>query len=295
MWQANHVKSLIDSLGATEAVEVIVIKTTGDRIQDRPLLEVGGKGLFVKEIQAALLNNDVDMAIHSLKDYPAENPEELVLACVPPREDPRDALVLKEDADKNRLPENARVGTGSLRRRHQLKLLFPSLQITGIRGNVETRLRKVDDGTLDAVVLASAGLKRLGFAPRISRFLSADEMVPAAGQGALAVETRRDDNDLNQLLLSLQDAGARRAVDAERRFLRAIGGDCTTPLGVYASIDDGRATIKVFLASIDGSEHIKRQIEGSAREIETLVDRLVETFMEAGAGELLDAKEAKSL
>jgi len=289
LWQANHVKALIESTDSTRGVEIAVIKTSGDRIQDRQLLEIGGKGLFVKEIQVALINGDVDLAIHSMKDYPAANPEELALACVPQREDPRDVLVLREGESAGDLSTGARIGTGSLRRRHQITLLFPSSFVSGLRGNVETRLRKLDEGTLDAVVLASAGLKRLGFAPRISRFLSADEMVPAVGQGALAIETRRDDHDLNLLLLRLQDEGARRAVDAERRFLKAIEGDCTTPLGVYASIDGGRVTIKAFLASKDGSEHIKRQIEGSAREIEALVDRLVETFMEAGAGKLLDA------
>jgi len=287
LWQANYVKSRIERASPGTAVRIETIKTSGDRIQDRALLEVGGKGLFVKEIQQALLEGDVDLAVHSLKDYPAENPEALVLACVPERQDPRDALVLPPGKRTEDLPAHAKVGTGSLRRHHQLQAVHPDWEVVGLRGNVDTRLRKVDGGEMDAVVLAAAGLNRLGHGGRITRLFALDEMVPAVGQGAIALEARRDAAGVLEFLSSLQDEKARREIDAERRFLQGLGGSCTTPLGIHAEIAGGRIVIRGFLASLDGSRQIRKTEEGDAGRALDLADRLLEAFWAMGAAELL--------
>ena len=287
LWQAHYVRDRLQSLPEGPAVEIRVIKTSGDRIQDRALLEVGGKGLFVKEIQQALLEGEVDLAVHSLKDYPAANPPELTLACVPERQDPRDALVLPPGRLVEELPTAPRVGTGSLRRHFQLASAKPDWQIVGLRGNVDTRLRKVDGGDLDAAVLAVAGLKRLGHGGRITRFFSLDEMVPAVGQGALAIECRRDRPELLDLLRRLEDRRARREIDAERRFLEGLGGSCTTPLGIHAESQGDRVLLRGFLASLDGSRQIRENLEGEAPQALDLADGLLERFRSLGAKELL--------
>jgi hydroxymethylbilane synthase len=288
LWQARYVRDRLRCLpGGPAAVEILVIKTSGDRIQDRALLEVGGKGLFVKEIQQALLDHEVDIAVHSLKDYPAANPPELTLACVPQRQDPRDALVLSEGRRMEDLPAAPKAGTGSLRRRFQLAAARPHWRIAGLRGNVDTRLRKVDRGELDAVVLAAAGLKRLGHEGRITRFFSLDEMVPAVGQGALAIECREDRPELLELLRRIEDPQARRETDAERRFLAGLGGSCTTPLGIHAQVQEGRVSLRGYLSSLDGGRQIREDIEGEASRAADLADDLLERFRSLGAQELL--------
>ncbi|MGC8762318.1 MAG: hydroxymethylbilane synthase [Acidobacteriota bacterium] len=287
LWQARYVKGRLEEAHGGLRVEILVVKTSGDRIQDRPLLEVGGKGLFVKEIQTALLAGEADLAIHSLKDYPAENPEALCLACVPAREDPRDALVLPPGRTPADLPGDAIVGTGSLRRAHQVRRLFPSWRLQGIRGNVETRLRKVDGGEIDGAVLACAGLKRLGFGSRITRPFTEDEVVPAVGQGALAVEGRRGDREVLSLAEALEDPKARLCVEAERRFLRGLGGSCTTPLGIHATLAGERMVLRGFLATVAGDRWIAHRVEGPAAEAPRLADRLLEAFERRGAGALL--------
>jgi hydroxymethylbilane synthase len=287
LWQANHVKALLESASPGASVEIQVIRTSGDRIQDRALVEVGGKGLFVKEIQTALLERTADLAVHSLKDYPAENPGELTLACIPERQDPRDALVLPAGKGPDGLCAKPSVGTGSLRRKHQLALLHPAWQIVGLRGNVDTRLRKVDSGELDAAVLAAAGLKRLGHAGRITRLFSLDEMVPAVGQGALAIEARRDSAELLRLLATLEDAQARRAIDAERRFLGGLGASCTTPLGIHAELAGERVTLRAFLSTVEGDRHLTERAEGPASDVERLVDGLLDSFWKRGAASIL--------
>ena len=287
LWQAHFVKSRIAALAPDTAVEIQVIKTSGDLIQDRALLEVGGKGLFVKEIQVALLAGEVDLAVHSLKDYPAENPAELSLACVPQRQDPRDALVLPEGKPEKDLPASPRVGTGSLRRQHQAQAAFPGWVMGGLRGNVDTRLRKVDSGELDAVILAAAGLNRLGHGGRITRLFSRDEMVPAVGQGAIAIETRRDHAWILPLLSKMQDERARLEIDAERRFLVGLGGSCTTPLGIHAQVQDERVVLRGFLSSVDGSMQIRDGLDGPATDALQLADELLGRFWAKGAAGLL--------
>ncbi len=234
---------------ALETRELQVV-TSGDQIQDRPLSEIpgaGGKGLFVKEIEEALLDRRADFAVHSMKDVPAELPPGLVLACIPPREDPRDVLVAPRYRTLRDLPEGARVGTSSLRRAVALRAKRPDLRIVPLRGNVDTRLRKVDAGECDAIVLARAGLVRLGLEERATSVLSYEESLPAPGQGALGVECRADDAQMRTMLERLHDADAAKCVVAERAVLLAVGGDCKTPLGAYAERTAGQLRLRAFI------------------------------------------------
>ena len=267
--------------------EVIVIKTAGDRIISRPLSEFGGKGLFVKEIQEALIDGRIDVAVHSLKDYPVDNPSPLFLPCVPEREDPRDAFVLSPAAGGCSIPEKARIGTGSLRRKFQLILMSPGWEVMPLRGNVDSRLRKLESGIFDSIVLASAGLKRLGYDNLISGHFSLDDMIPAVGQGAIAVETRRDSRDLNDLLARLDDKKARTETETERKFLRELQGSCTTPVGIHAEIDGERMRVSAFLSSLSGAKWIRDEVEGKASENLDLAGELLERFLKLGARDLL--------
>jgi hydroxymethylbilane synthase len=252
-----------------EANELQVV-TSGDRIQDRPLSEVGGKGLFVKEIEEALLDGRADFAVHSMKDLPAALPERLILACVPAREDPRDVLVAPRHGALDALPRGARVGTSSLRRAVAIRSRRPDLQIVPLRGNVDTRLRKVDAGECEAAVLARAGLVRLGLEGRVTEVLSFEISLPAPGQGALGIECRRDDAEMRAMLMLLHDAAAATCVAAERGVLEAVGGDCKTPLGAHAERVDGSLRIRAFMARADGSiqRHGERMVRWPATESE---------------------------
>ena len=232
LWQARWVAAQLAAARPRSRIEII--KTTGDKITDVPLAKVGGKGLFTKEIEEALLDGRADLAVHSLKDLPTELPAGLVLAAVPEREDPRDAIVGKRLAD---LPQGARVGTSSLRRAAQLRQLRPDLSIESVRGNLDTRLRKLDEGQYDAIVLAAAGLKRLGWADRIAEILPASVMCPAVGQGALAIETREDGNGRDRLPPRSITPATHAAVTAERGLLAALGGGCQVPIGAHATVD----------------------------------------------------------
>src|SRR5437868_1021718 len=233
LWQARWVETQLSALGHESRIEII--KTTGDKITDVPLAKVGTKGLFTKEIEEALLDGRADLAVHSLKDLPTELPPGLVLAAIPPREDPRDAVVGKRLAE---LPRGARVGTSSLRRAAQLRKLRPDLAIESVRGNVDTRLRKLDEGQYDAILLAAAGLKRLGWADRIAEILPVDAMCSAVGQGALAIETRERGAGWDACR-ALDDAPTHAAVLAERGLLGALGGGCQVPIGAHARIENG--------------------------------------------------------
>ena len=251
-WQAAFVASLLD-----EPVEFVVVETTGDRRQDVPIHEMGGTGVFVKEVQAAVLEGRADIAVHSAKDLPAETPPGLVIGAVPERGDPRDALVGSRLDD---LPAGARVATGSVRRRAQLASLRPDLTFAGLRGNIDTRLRKAVD--YDAVVMAAAALQRLGREEHIAEVLDVDVLVPQVAQGALAVECRADDVRAREALARIEHAASRRAVDVERAFLAELGGGCDLPVGAYAEVDDdGGVRVRGLLASLDG--HVVLRASGT--------------------------------
>src|SRR4051794_37177468 len=264
LWQAHWVQAQLAALGHDSRIEII--KTTGDKITDVPLAKVGTKGLFTKEIEEALLDRRADLAVHSLKDLPTELPAGLVLAAVPPREDPRDAIVGKRLAD---LPAGAKVGTSSLRRAAQLRKLRPDLVIESVRGNLDTRLRKLDEGQYDAIVLAAAGLRRLGWGDRIAETLGPDVMCSAVGQGALAIETRESGAGFDAVR-ALDDVETHAAVRAERGVLGSLGGGCQVPIGAHARIEDGKLYLLGVVAAPDGSELIRAEADGPAADAEAL-------------------------
>ena len=280
LWQSGWVAARLASLGVETRVEII--KTTGDRIADVPLGQVGSKGLFTKEIEDALLDGSVDLAVHSLKDMPTELPPGLVLAAIPEREDVRDALVGRTPLAE--LPPGARVGTGSLRRTAQLRALRPDLEVLGIRGNVDTRLRKLDEGQYDAIVLASAGLRRLGWADRISQYFDPSEMCPAVGQGALAIETHESKR---RLVERLNDPVTSVAVRAERSLLAALGGGCQVPVGAYARLDGVVLELRAIVASPDGARIVRSLLLGAVEDPEILGRRVADHLLEQGAQDLL--------
>ena len=273
------------------AVRLQQIRTTGDRLAGMPLAEVGGKGLFVKEIEEALLAGRVDLAVHSLKDVPAELPAGLVLAAFPEREDPRDVLVSRTGAGLDALPEGAVVGTGSLRRQAQLLDGRPDLKVVPIRGNVDTRLRKLDAGEMDAIVLAAAGLRRLGLMGRVTEFLATDRLIPAIGQGALALEVRERDlaGEPGAAARTLDHGPTRAAVSAERAFLRRLGGDCKTPVAAHAEIAGGRIALRAALASPDGTRVVRGQAAARLSDAEDLGRTLAEEILARGGRAILDA------
>jgi hydroxymethylbilane synthase len=282
LWQANWVQAQLKALGHESRIEII--KTTGDKITDVPLAKVGTKGLFTKEIEEALLDGRADLAVHSLKDLPTELPEGLTLAAIPSREDPRDALVGKKLAD---LPRGAKVGTSSLRRSAQLRSLRPDLQIESVRGNVDTRLRKLDEGQYDTILLAAAGLKRLGWANRIAEILGPDQMCPAVGQGALAIETRPE-SEAFFACGALDDSATHWAVVAERAVLGALGGGCQVPIGAYARVERGRLRLMGLVAAPDGSEIIRAQSEGAMGDALKLGQAMGADLLERGARRILE-------
>ncbi len=288
LWQARHIQSELAALGCESRIEII--KTTGDRITDVPLAKVGGKGLFTKEIEEALLARTIDVAVHSLKDVPSEIPAGLVLAAIPQRQDPRDAMVGRPLSE---LGDGARVGTSSLRRSSQLCALGQGIAIEMLRGNVDTRLRKLDEGNYDAIVLAAAGLKRLGMEDRICEFLSPDIMCPAVGQGALAIETRMD-GDAFALVCKLDHAESRLAITAERALLAALEGGCQVPIGGHATVDDTTLYLRAIVASPDGSKIIRGELSGGLtnQDAAQVGTALANDLLSRGAREIL--KEAYS-
>lgn len=253
--QAEYVKKRLEEAYPKDSYECKIIKTKGDRIQDKALDQIGDKGLFVREIERELLDKTIDLAVHSMKDMPGEQPEGLCFANAWKREDPRDVLVLREAASLEELPEHAVIGTGSKRREIQLKKLRPDLQIVGIRGNVDTRLKKMQEQKLDGIVLAAAGLHRLGRASLITQYLSPEQMIPAAAQGTLALEVRKDRQDLLEKINALSEEKDRQIADTERLFLEGTGGDCHMPIGAYASMDgDGMLQLlALFGTAADGT------------------------------------------
>lgn len=284
LWQSQWVAARLAELGVETRIEII--KTTGDKIAGVALAKVGGKGLFTKELEDALIERRIDLAVHSLKDLPTTLPKGLHLAAVPEREDPRDAVVGHRLSE---LSPGARVGTGSLRRTAQLRALYPSLVVESIRGNVDTRLRKLDEGQFDAIILASAGLRRLGWAGRIAEILDPAEMCPAVGQGALAIESRDEDDNVNAILSRLDHPPARLAVSAERELLAGLGGGCQVPIGAHASVADGRLRLRAVVAAPDGSDMVRCETEGPAEEAAELGRRTAEELLARGACRILEA------
>jgi hydroxymethylbilane synthase len=293
LWQARTVAALIEQQG--HDVELVIIKTAGDRLQEAPLSEVGGKRLFVKEIEDALLREDVDLAVHSAKDMPAVLPDGLALAAVLPREDPRDALVLPGGVDALDLPtavarmgNSPTIGTSSVRRIAQLATLLPRAQFAPIRGNVDTRLRKLDAGGFDALVLASAGMKRLGFGGRISAPIPPADCVPAPGQGIVAIEIRDDDQNTRERLQPINDGMAGVALAAERALVAALGGGCQLPLGAIALPVEGELDMHAIVSSVDGRRSVRRQARGSVTDPVRLGQQLAEELAVGGAAAILD-------
>jgi hydroxymethylbilane synthase len=285
LWQARWVGAQLASRG--HETRIVIIKTTGDKITSVPLPTVGGKGLFTKEIEEALLDGHADIAVHSLKDLPTELPERLALAAVPKREDARDAVLGKPLAE---LRAGARVGTSSLRRAAQLRSLRPDLVIESIRGNVDTRLRKLDEGQYDAIVLAAAGLTRLGWAARIAEILPPEVMCPAVGQGALAVETRASGKGL-EACAPLDDPETRAAVAAERAFLRTLGGGCQTPIAAHATVMGERLRLIGLVISPDGSQKVGGEIDGATADAETAGARLANDLLDQEARKILETAQ----
>lgn len=283
LWQANHIKARLEALGVEVRIEII--KTTGDKITDVPLAKVGGKGLFTKEIEEALLDGRIDLAVHSLKDLPTELPAGLTLAAVPERELPFDAMLGSRLAE---IKQGAKVGTSSLRRAAQLRALRPDLVIENIRGNLDTRIRKLDEGQYDAILLAAAGLRRLGWADRIAELLPPDVMCSAVGQGALAIETR-DSGEALEICRKLDHRETRACVTAERALLASLGGGCQVPIGAHASLDGGRLALRAIVAHPDGSTVLRHASEGAVDDAETLGRRAAQALLDGGAREILAA------
>ena len=291
LWQAHFVKEAVECLAGVE-VRIEIIRTTGDKITDVPLAQAGGtKALFTKEIEEALADSRIDLAVHSLKDMSTELPAGLTLAAIPAREDSRDALISRHGETWERLPAGARVGTSSLRRQVQLRRLRQDLRIEPLRGNLDTRLRKLDEGQYDAIVVALAGLKRMGWQDRATQVFSVKEMVPAIGQGALAIEARADDTELLSALRRLGDPASGAAVAAERAFLARLGGGCQVPLAAHAEITGERMRLVGVVVSVDGKQAVEGWEEGEAADAEAVGNILAERLLQRGAAEILAAIE----
>ncbi|MFO7460384.1 MAG: hydroxymethylbilane synthase [Desulfatiglandales bacterium] len=293
--QSAWVKARIEREQPRVAVELVKIKTKGDKILDSPLSKIGGKGLFVKELEDALLRSEVDLAVHSMKDVPAELPEGLEISVFPKREDPRDAFVSLTCRTIDQLPKGATVGTSSLRRGAQLLHLRPDLRVIPMRGNVDTRLRKLDSGEVQALILASAGLRRLGLSERISRLLSPKEFLPAVGQGMLGVELRKKDRRVKSVLEFLNDEKTEITARAERAFLKRLGGGCQVPLAGFARLRANVLYIEGLVAELDGSVILRKKMRGSCDKPEDIGKALAEDLLSAGAEKILDRVYGESI
>jgi len=284
--QANWVKSRVEELYPGVGITLVHIKTEGDRM-DIPLFKVGGKGLFVKEIEEALLRGEVDLAVHSVKDLPALTPQGLALMAFPEREDPRDVLISAERKSWREIPPGGKVGTGSLRRQAQLLNLRPDLTIVPLRGNLDTRIKKLSTLRLNAVILASAGLLRMGWEDRVTEYFEPEVMLPAVGQGALAIEGRAGDERVQKVVSSLNHFSTQLAVAAERAFLKRLEGGCQVPIAGLAKVESGKLRLNGLVASSDGRKVIKGKVEGSSLKSEDLGRQLAEELLENGAGDIL--------
>jgi len=287
-WQSESVRKQLFAATGMEA-EIIIIKTAGDKLQQSPLTQIGGKGIFIKELEEALLDESVDLAVHSVKDIPTDTPSRLCFPAVCKRADVRDCLVAATGITLSTLRQGARVGTGSLRRQAQLLHVRPDLDFRDLRGNVDTRLRKVDSGEYEAIVLAKAGLDRLGLSQRIVETISPEVCLPAVGQGAIAVEARLKDTEAAELLATLDDAETRTAIIAERALLKAMQGGCQVPLGAWARMERGEFVMEACVCSVDGVRYIKERISGAADQAAQLGEQLAQQLLQAGAMEILES------
>lgn len=288
MWQAEHVASLLRAAHPALKVELVPMTTQGDRILDRPLANIGGKGLFIKELELAMSEQRADIAVHSMKDVPSELPEGMILAAMLPRADPRDAFVSLRHKNFASLPQGARVGTSSLRRQCQLKHARPDLQLVTLRGNVDTRLRKLEDEHFDAIILAAAGLTRLGLEHRITQYFDAHESVPAVGQGIIGIECRADDATNIEFVRALNDAQAWQSCAAERAFAHRLEGSCQSPIAGFATLQGEQMQLHGVIGSPDGSEIYRGSTRGAVADAERIGISLAEQLLENGAGQLLE-------
>jgi len=289
MWQANHVQSLLLEAHDDLEIALVPIVTKGDRILDRPLAEIGGKGLFLKELEYAMLNGEADLAVHSMKDVPADMADGLVLDAVLPRANPFDALVSRGDCLLADLPPASLIGTSSLRRRSQLLALRPDLEISDLRGNVDTRLRKLDDGEYDAIILACAGLQRLGLGERITETLQPPDLLPASTQGIIGLQCRQDDSLTRSLIEPLADADTMVVASAERAVAQVLEATCQVPLAVYAVLDDGVVTLKSVVSTPDGKTMVEASGQAPAADAVALGKQVAADLLKNGAGSIIAA------
>jgi hydroxymethylbilane synthase len=286
LWQSEYIRARIEGITGLP-VAIKIIKTTGDKILDVPLAKVGGKGLFTKEIEVELEAGTVDLAVHSMKDVPTEMPEGLVIAANPERVDPRDAIVSGAGYTLETMPKGARVGTSSLRRVAQVRALRPDVEIVDVRGNLDTRMRKAETGEVDVVILAAAGITRMGWAERITHYIPTDQMVSAVGQGAIGIEIREDDEFMQGVCAQLGDERTMTCVAAERVVMRTLEGGCQVPIGAYARIEDGRLVMDAIVGSVDGTIILRDRLEGDVSDPEALGRAMVERLLALGAAEIL--------
>ena len=287
LWQAEHIRARLMALHEGLEVDLLGMTTQGDQILDSPLSRIGGKGLFVKELEQAMAAGQADLAVHSMKDVPMVLPEGFVLTAITEREDPRDAFVSNHYKAMDELPSGARVGTSSLRRQAQIRARFPGLDVDTLRGNVNTRLRKLDEGQYDAILLAAAGLKRLELGHRITRVMTPEESLPAVGQGALGIEIRTGTPEIVELLAPLNDATTAACVRAERELGRVLQGGCQAPIGGYAELKDGRLWLRGFVSDLEGIRFIRAEATGDPADPEALGREVAEALRAQGADQIL--------
>lgn len=293
LWQANWVKSAITSINPSLSVDLIIIKTKGDKILDVPLAKVGGKGLFVKEIEEALLSRRIDIAVHSMKDMPAEIPDGLCIGAIPKRENPKDVLISNNGLLFSELKSGSRVGTSSLRRSAQLRHARPDLVILPLRGNLDTRLKKLETENMDAIILAAAGVKRLNFESRITEYFDENVMLPAVGQGALCIEIRENDTEIEPIVAALDHQKTRSAVMGERAFSNRLEGGCQVPIAALGKIEKNIFTMSGLVADIDGKILIKKTLSGPVEESETIGVKLADSLLSMGAKKILENIKAE--
>ena len=287
LWQANWIKDQLESRNPDIPVEIVIIKTSGDKIQDVPLAKIGGKGLFVKELEEALLRKDVDFAVHSMKDMPIKFPFALCIASVTKRENPFDALISRNNIKLNDLPKGAKIGTGSLRRASQLLHYRPDLNLIPLRGNVETRIKKLETEGLDAIILATAGLIRLGLGDKISEIISPEILLPAMGQGAVGIEARKHDVDNQILLADMDDENTHLALDAERAVVTQLEGGCNVPIGAFATIEGNEMTLRGLVASLDGKTLYKKELKGDKVNAVALGNEMGNALLDMGGDKIM--------